>query len=143
MILLRLHIGIITHGGDKVNVIPEKASLEYLLRAPNVKELDALKSKVVACANAAATSTGCEVSFPFDSSNSHLISMSTETSWFSHIQCFQSISSRHIQIEIKRMYRFDNILCKTNLILIYIITHVCDIFHAEKVRQCTFVVYTT
>ena len=56
----RVH-SIITNGGTKPNIIPEKASLYYYIRAPSVAEIKQLKEKVVACFEAAATATGCTV----------------------------------------------------------------------------------
>ena len=56
----RVH-GIMTHGGVKENIIPERASLRMSIRAPNRTELDILKDKVFRCYQAAAQATGCEV----------------------------------------------------------------------------------
>ena len=56
----RVH-GIITNGGAKPNIIPEKSSLMYYIRAPNKSELDQFKAKVVVCFETAAKATGCQV----------------------------------------------------------------------------------
>ena len=56
----RVH-GIFTNGGAKPNIIPEKAQMQYYIRALTVPELQTLKDKVVACFQAAALATGCEV----------------------------------------------------------------------------------
>ena len=56
----RVH-GIFTNGGIKPNIIPEKSSLFFYIRAPNVTELETLVAKVKACFEAAAKATGCEV----------------------------------------------------------------------------------
>ena len=56
----RVH-GIFTNGGTKPNIIPEKSSLLFYVRAPNVTELETLVTKVKACFEAAAKATGCEV----------------------------------------------------------------------------------
>ena len=56
----RVH-GVFTNGGVKPNIIPEKSKLEYYLRALTVPDLETLKEKVVACFQAAALATGCEV----------------------------------------------------------------------------------
>jgi len=56
----RVH-GIFTNGGVKPNIIPEKSKLEYYIRALTVPDLETLKEKVVACFQAAALATGCEV----------------------------------------------------------------------------------
>ena len=55
----RVH-AIITNGGTKPNIIPEKASAEYCIRAPNKQELEILRSKVISCFQAAADTTGCQ-----------------------------------------------------------------------------------
>ena len=56
----RVH-GIFTNGGVKPNIIPEKSSLHFYIRAPNVTELETLIAKVKGCFEAAAKATGCEV----------------------------------------------------------------------------------
>ena len=53
----RVH-GIITEGGVKPNIIPDRAQLEYYIRAPTDEELAVLKKKVINCFEAAATATG-------------------------------------------------------------------------------------
>lgn len=53
----RLH-GVITDGGAKPNIIPEKASLAYYVRAPTEKELGSLRGKVHRCFESAAQATG-------------------------------------------------------------------------------------
>ena len=61
----RVH-GVFTNGGIKPNIIPEKASLQYYIRAPTLEELEVLREKVMACFNGAAKTTECsvEVSIP-------------------------------------------------------------------------------
>ena len=56
----RVH-GIISNGGVKPNIIPEKSAMEYYIRAPTAAELTTFISKAVACFEAAATATGCQV----------------------------------------------------------------------------------
>ena len=58
----RVH-GVITNGGAKPNIIPEKASLSYYVRTPYRDELSTLMEKVRACFEAAAKATGCKVEF--------------------------------------------------------------------------------
>jgi len=53
--------GIITNGGDKPNIIPERSELEYWIRAPDRAELEMFGAKVKACFHAAAAATGCKV----------------------------------------------------------------------------------
>ena len=60
----RVH-GIITNGGVKPNIIPEKATLNYLMRAPTRNELKELQNIVIHCFEAAATATRCEVDVSF------------------------------------------------------------------------------
>ncbi|PLB49375.1 metal-dependent amidase/aminoacylase/carboxypeptidase [Aspergillus steynii IBT 23096] len=55
--------GIIVNGGDRPNVIPMSASVDYYVRAASVKALKPLTEKVVKCFEAAATATGCKVDF--------------------------------------------------------------------------------
>ncbi len=57
----RIH-GIITDGGQAVNVIPHHTAASLLIRAEDDAYLDeALKGKVLACFQAAAQATGCEL----------------------------------------------------------------------------------
>ncbi|XP_064393683.1 xaa-Arg dipeptidase-like [Halichondria panicea] len=56
----RVH-GIITNGGAKPNIIPEKSVLLYYIRAPISTELEILVEKVTKCFEAAATATGCQI----------------------------------------------------------------------------------
>ncbi|XP_068722624.1 xaa-Arg dipeptidase-like [Montipora capricornis] len=57
----RVH-GIISEGGVKPNIIPDRSQLIYYLRTPTVEDLKVLKEKVASCFEAAGTATGCEVS---------------------------------------------------------------------------------
>jgi amidohydrolase len=66
--LLREHLkdservtGVIPDGGSAPNVIPERATLSYYIRAATLADLEQLKGRVAACARAAAEATGCEV----------------------------------------------------------------------------------
>jgi len=58
----RVH-GIITNGGQAVNVIVENAASEFTLRAPTSAELERVKAIVLRCARAAALACDVEVSF--------------------------------------------------------------------------------
>ena len=53
--------GVITNGGAKANIIPEKAAMSYYIRAIGLSEMQTLKAKVSSCFQAAALATGCEV----------------------------------------------------------------------------------
>ena len=56
----RVH-GVITNGGAKPNIIPEKSSMIYYIRAPTEPELRVFMEKIVACFESAAIATGCQV----------------------------------------------------------------------------------
>lgn len=56
----RVH-GVITHGGDAANVIPEYTSASILVRSDDQAYLDELNQKFRNLVNAAALATGCEV----------------------------------------------------------------------------------
>ncbi|MFP3915352.1 MAG: amidohydrolase, partial [Actinomycetota bacterium] len=63
---LRQHIyptdkvhGIISHGGDAPNIIPDYTRSSWYVRAENRGRLDLLMPRVSACFEAAATATGC------------------------------------------------------------------------------------
>lgn len=58
----RVH-GIIVNGGDRPNIIPWSASVDYYIRSPTMATLKPLTEKVVKCFEAAATATGCKVDF--------------------------------------------------------------------------------
>lgn len=57
---VRIH-GIITDGGKKPNIIPERAAASFYVRANDLKELASVKERVINCAKGAATATGCTV----------------------------------------------------------------------------------
>jgi amidohydrolase len=52
--------GIVTDGGQAVNVIPGRASLQYAMRALESDSLRELEGRVFACFGAGALATGCE-----------------------------------------------------------------------------------
>ncbi|HLY66538.1 MAG TPA: M20 family metallopeptidase [Chloroflexota bacterium] len=54
----RVH-GIILHGGDKANIVPEHTSAEFIIRAADNTYLDELLDKVRKCFEGAALATGC------------------------------------------------------------------------------------
>ena len=55
--------GIITHGGDAANIIPDYTKSTWYVRAPNQERLDVLLPRIIACFEAAATATGCSMTF--------------------------------------------------------------------------------
>ncbi len=57
---VRIH-GIVTHGGDAPNVVPEKASARFLVRSVDKEYLHQVVSRVEDCAAGAALATGTTV----------------------------------------------------------------------------------
>jgi amidohydrolase len=53
--------GIVTHGGDAPNIIPDHTHSSWYVRAQNRERLDELLAKVDACFAAGAVATGCTV----------------------------------------------------------------------------------
>lgn len=58
----RIH-GIITDGGQAVNVIPHHTAAKLLLRSLDNDYLDALRERVLACFRAGAEATGCRLEY--------------------------------------------------------------------------------
>jgi len=56
----RMH-GIITDGGDRPNIVPAFARMEWIVRSPTVAGLEALKARFLACLEAGAQAAGCEM----------------------------------------------------------------------------------
>jgi len=56
----RIH-GIVTQGGAAPNIIPEAAACTFYVRAPRLDGMWALRARVIACAEGAATATGCRL----------------------------------------------------------------------------------
>ncbi|WP_445161812.1 M20 family metallopeptidase [Mycobacterium sp. Dal123C01] len=52
--------GIVTNGGQAVNVIPGHATLQYAMRAAELESLRQLEGRMFACFAAGALATGCE-----------------------------------------------------------------------------------
>jgi amidohydrolase len=57
----RIH-GIVTHGGDAANIIPERASCEFMVRSADPRELMRVTERVLDCARAGALASGTELS---------------------------------------------------------------------------------
>ncbi|KAJ5212525.1 uncharacterized protein N7498_004171 [Penicillium cinerascens] len=55
--------GVIVNGGDRPNIIPMTATVDYYIRSPTKKTLKPLTEKVIKCFEAAATAMGCKVEF--------------------------------------------------------------------------------
>ncbi|MFN2594338.1 MAG: peptidase dimerization domain-containing protein, partial [Actinomycetota bacterium] len=56
----RIH-GIVTHGGDAPNVVPQLTTAEYYMRSATLEELEDLQVRVRKCFEAGALATGCDV----------------------------------------------------------------------------------
>jgi amidohydrolase len=54
----RVH-GIFTDGGDKPNIVPARAAMEWYVRSGTVERLQPLKERVLAALRAGAAATGC------------------------------------------------------------------------------------
>ncbi|KAL4872124.1 hypothetical protein BDV12DRAFT_163078 [Aspergillus spectabilis] len=65
----RVH-GVIVNGGDRPNIIPWSASVDYYIRSPTMATLKPLTERVMKCFEAAATATGCRVDFEWGPSYS-------------------------------------------------------------------------
>lgn len=61
---VRIH-GIITHGGDAPNIVPDYAKARFYIRAKSRKTLDGVTSKVKGIAEGAALATGAKVNINF------------------------------------------------------------------------------
>src|SRR5712671_3522466 len=57
---VRIH-GIILSGGAAANIIPDYAAIRYRTRADDAEYLEAVVQRVIACAEGAATATGCRL----------------------------------------------------------------------------------
>lgn len=56
----RVH-GVITHGGDKPNIIPDRTAAEFIVRARGRRQLERLQQRVLACFQAGADASGCSL----------------------------------------------------------------------------------
>jgi metal-dependent amidase/aminoacylase/carboxypeptidase family protein len=59
---VRIH-GIITHGGDAANIVPDYTAAEFMVRAADTPYAAEVLEKVRACAQAAAQATGARLEF--------------------------------------------------------------------------------
>lgn len=62
---VKIH-GIITDGGVAPNIIPARASCSFYVRAEELEQVHRVTERVVACANGAATATGCRLEIDAD-----------------------------------------------------------------------------
>src|SRR5829696_2223636 len=61
----RVH-GIITHGGDKPNIVPAMARSEWMVRSPTVAGLAVLEERFAACLRGGAEAAGCTLELRWD-----------------------------------------------------------------------------
>ncbi len=61
----RIH-GVFTHGGDKANIVPKFASMNWYVRSDTLDTLRPLKARVEDCFRGAALATGCEVELEWE-----------------------------------------------------------------------------
>jgi len=61
----RIH-GIFLKGGDKANIVPSEAVMQWMVRSPTIASLQPLKERVLACFDGSATACGCSVSTEWD-----------------------------------------------------------------------------
>lgn len=62
---VRVH-GIITDGGSAANIVPERAACYFHVRAADLAMLEQVKARVIACAEGAATASGCRLEVEVD-----------------------------------------------------------------------------
>jgi amidohydrolase len=58
----RIH-GIFTRAGDKPNIVPARTGAVWYVRSPQLRRLEPLKERVLACLRAGAEATGCEMTY--------------------------------------------------------------------------------
>lgn len=54
----RVH-GVFTNGGDKANIVPDRAAMQWFVRSRTLDSLEALKHRVVDCITAGSLAAGC------------------------------------------------------------------------------------
>ena len=57
----RIH-GIFLKGGDKANIVPAEAVMQWMVRSPTIASLQPLKDRVLACFDGSAVACGCTMS---------------------------------------------------------------------------------
>lgn len=69
----RIH-GVITHGGDKANIVPSYARSEWMVRSPTLRRLERLKQRFAACLEGGAQAAGCDVEIEWrDPTYAHMV----------------------------------------------------------------------
>lgn len=61
----RIH-GVFLKGGDKANIVPAEAVMQWMVRSPTIASLQPLKQRVIACFEGSAVACGCTVSSDWD-----------------------------------------------------------------------------
>jgi amidohydrolase len=61
----RIH-GIFTNGGDKPNIVPKFAEMDWYVRSDTLESLQPLKARVASCFEGAAISAGCTVDIQWE-----------------------------------------------------------------------------
>jgi amidohydrolase len=61
----RIH-GIFTKGGDKPNIVPKEAAMQWYVRSPTSSSLQPLKERVLACLEGSAHACGCTMTSEWD-----------------------------------------------------------------------------
>jgi amidohydrolase len=61
----RIH-GVITDGGEAPNIVPAHTAANFMVRAINDADLDALQPRVISCFAGAAVATGAELKYKWD-----------------------------------------------------------------------------
>ena len=61
----RIH-GIFTKGGDKPNIVPKEAAMQWYVRSPTSTSLQPLKERVLACLEGSAHACGCSIEHEWD-----------------------------------------------------------------------------
>jgi amidohydrolase len=61
----RVH-GVFTHGGDKPNIVPKYAAMNWYVRSDTLETLKPLQQRVEQCFRGAAQATGCEVDIQWE-----------------------------------------------------------------------------
>jgi amidohydrolase len=62
----RIH-GVFLEGGEKPNIVPARAVIEWMVRSTSITTLEPLKARVAACLEAGAVAAGCEVDIAWKS----------------------------------------------------------------------------
>jgi amidohydrolase len=70
----RIH-GIITHGGDAANIVPNRTTGTFYIRAATSEDLTGLKERVLRCFEAGALATGCQLEVAWEVKDYQFVQM--------------------------------------------------------------------